>query len=279
MKKSMAFIKELYQRIMESDLFGKAAQLAYFFLLSLFPFMLFLMTLVGYLPIDEQTIIEFIETYAPGEINELINQNITELVNDQNGQLLSIGIIGTLWSASNAINAITNGLNDAHEVDEDRSFIVSRLIAIVLTIAMFFVIIMAFLLPIFGKAIGEYIFSFVGLSAGFLDVWDTLRWVVSSVVFFIVLLALYMLAPNKRIYFRNALWGALFATISWQLVSLAFSFYVNSVGNYSASYGSLGTVISLMIWFYLTGVIIMIGGIINAIVRKKTFLEIEGSKS
>lgn len=264
----MAFLKELYQRITEDDIFGLSAQLAYFFLLSLFPFLLFLMTLIGYLPIDQATVISFIETYAPGQITDLINQNVSELMNDQNGQLLSIGIIGTLWSASNAINAIMRGFNRAYDVDEDRSFIVSRLIAIVLTIAMVLIIGMAFLLPIFGKTIGVYIFTFFGLSAGFLSVWETLRWVVSSVVFFIVLVALYKLAPNKRIYFKNAVWGALFATIGWQLVSLAFSFYVSSMGDYSATYGSLGTVIVLMIWFYLSGIIIMIGGAINAILNK-----------
>lgn len=264
----MAFLKELYQRITEDDIFGLSAQLAYFFLLSLFPFLLFLMTLIGYLPIDQSIVISFIETYAPGQITDLINQNVSELMNDQNGQLLSIGIIGTLWSASNAINAIMRGFNQAYDVDEDRSFIVSRLIAIVLTIAMVLVICIAFLLPIFGKMIGVYIFTFFGLSAGFLSVWETLRWVVSSVVFFIVLVALYKLAPNKRIYFKNAVWGALFATIGWQLVSLAFSFYVSSMGNYSATYGSLGTVIVLMIWFYISGVIIMIGGAINAILKK-----------
>ncbi|MFC3015908.1 YihY/virulence factor BrkB family protein [Virgibacillus litoralis] len=264
----MAFLKELYQRITEDDIFGLSAQLAYFFLLSLFPFLLFLMTLIGYLPIEQSTVINFIETYAPGQITDLINQNVSELMNDQNGQLLSIGIIGTLWSASNAINAIMRGFNRAYDVDEDRSFIVSRLIAIVLTIAMVLIICMAFLLPIFGKTIGVYIFTFFGLSAGFLSVWETLRWVVSSVVFFIVLIALYKLAPNKRIYFKNAVWGALFATIGWQLVSLAFSFYVSSMGDYSATYGSLGTVIVLMIWFYLSGIIIMIGGAINAILKK-----------
>ncbi|MFB4168513.1 YihY/virulence factor BrkB family protein [Virgibacillus sp. JSM 102003] len=268
MKRSMAFLKELYQRISDDDIFGLSAQLAYFFLLSLFPFLLFLMTLIGYLPIDQSTVISFIETYAPGQITDLINQNVSELLNDQNGQLLSIGIIATLWSASNAINAIMRGFNRAYDVDEDRSFIVSRLIAIVLTIAMVLVICIAFLLPIFGRMIGVYIFTFFGLSAGFLSVWETLRWVVSSVVFFIVLVALYKLAPNKRIYFKNAVWGALFATVGWQLVSLAFSFYVSSMGNYSATYGSLGTVIVLMIWFYISGVIIMIGGAINAILKK-----------
>ncbi len=134
---------------------------------------------------------------------------------------------------------------------------------------MIFVIFIAFLLPIFGKAIGVYIFKFFGASGEFLQVWDAMRWVISSVVFFIVLVALYKMAPNKRIYFKNVVWGALFATIGWQLTSLAFSFYVSSMGNYSATYGSLGTVIVLMIWFYLSGVIIMIGGVINATLREQ----------
>src|SRR5699024_9956165 len=139
-----------------------------------------------------------------------------------------------------------------YSVEEDRSFIVSRLIAIILTIAMVIVIIVAFLLPIFGKMIGVYIFSFVGLSDDFIAAWDTLRWVVSSVVFFIVFLALYTLAPNKRIRLKHAVWGALFTTVSWQLVSLAFSYYVSTIGNYSGTYGSLGTIIVLMIWFYIS---------------------------
>ncbi|GGK03950.1 putative ribonuclease-like protein YfkH [Lentibacillus kapialis] len=263
------FGKKLFHRITDDDIFGLGAQLAYFLLLSLFPFLLFLMTLLGYVPIDSQNVTEFIQRYAPGEISQLINENISELVNNQNGSLLSVGVIGTLWAASNGVNAIMKGFNRSYEVGEDRSFIVMRLIAIVLTIAMVLVICMAFLLPVFGKMIGEYIFAFFGLSESFLNVWDTLRWIVSSAVIFIVLLALYKMAPNKRIYFKNVVWGALFATIGWQLVSLAFSFYVNSMGNYSATYGSLGTVIVLMIWFYLTGVIIMIGGTINAICKDK----------
>lgn len=275
MKKMKAFGKQLFKKITEHDVFGTAAQLAYFFLLSLFPFLLFLMTLIAYLPIDDQTIIGFIETYAPGGIAEMINENVSELVNNRNGSLLSIGIIGTLWSASNAINAIMKGFNEAYEVDEDRSFIVARLIAILLTLAMFFVICMAFLLPVFGKIIGEFLFTFVGMSEGFLSVWETLRWVISSVTFFIVLLALYKLAPNKRIYLKNAVWGALFATVGWQLVSLAFSYYVNSIGNYAASYGSLGTVIVLMIWFYLTGIIILIGGVINAVLLKNNLKDVK----
>ncbi|MBY7142728.1 YihY/virulence factor BrkB family protein [Virgibacillus sp. NKC19-3] len=268
MEKAVAFAKGVYQRIMNDDIIGLAAQLAYFFLLSLFPFLLFLLTLVGYLPIEESRVIAAITDYAPAQITDLINANISQLINQQNGGLLSIGIIGTLWAASNAINALTKALNKAYEVEEDRLFIVSRLIAIVLTIAMVLIICIAFLLPIFGQMIGESIFSLFGLSEGFLTVWEAMRWLVSSLVFFIVFLTLYKLAPNIKVYFKNVIWGALFSTISWQLVSLGFSFYVNNMGNYSATYGSLGAVIVLMIWLYISGIIIMTGGVINAVVRK-----------
>ncbi|MGM8363875.1 YihY/virulence factor BrkB family protein [Virgibacillus sp. W0181] len=269
MSRIYEFVKQLYEQIVRVDVFGLSAQLAYFFLLSLFPFLLFLITLLGYLPIDEHAVIDFLETYAPAEAMTLIEANITQLVYTQNGSLLSVSIIGTLWSASNGVNAITKAFNQAYQVEEDRSFLVARLIAIALTIAMIAIIGMALLLPVFGKTIGVYLFSFIHLSDSFLQIWNTLRWVVSSIVFFIVLLALYKLAPNKKIYFKNVVWGALFATISWQLVSLAFSYYVNTLGNYSATYGSLGTVIILMIWFYISGLIIIAGGIINAIIRNE----------
>lgn len=270
MKQTIAFIKQLFKQIGAADVFGLSAQLAYFFLLSLFPFLLFLITLLGHFPIDEDTLMDFIATYAPTDIVNLINTNISQIVNSQNSGLLSIGIIGTLWSASNGVNAITKSFNKAYEVDEDRSFIVSRLIAVALTIAMVLVISIALLLPIFGEKIGVYIFSFINMSEGFLDLWNMLRWVISSAVFFLVLLALYSLAPNVRIRLKYVVWGAVFATIGWQLVSLGFSYYVNTLGNYSATYGSLGTVIILMIWFYISGIIINTGGVINAMLLKNS---------
>ncbi|SFM45915.1 membrane protein [Gracilibacillus orientalis] len=262
------FIKQLIERITKDEVPGLAAQLSYFFLLSLFPFMIFLVTLVGYLPFDEINVMNFVSTYAPEEIMTLLNDNLAQIMNNRNGGLLSIGVIGTLWSASNGINALMRSFNKAYNIEEERSFIVMRAISVVLTIAMLLVILVAFLLPIFGKMIGVYLFSFFGLSEGFLDMWNTLRWVISSVIFFIVLMMLYRMAPSKRVYFKHIYIGAIFATICWQLTSLAFSYYVSSMGNYSATYGSLGGVIILMIWFYLSGIIIITGGEINAQIEK-----------
>src|SRR5699024_1728688 len=116
------------------------------------------------------------------------------------------------------------------------------------------------------KVIGEQLFAFIGLDE-YINAWNIIRWIVTSVTFFIALLLIYKLAPNEKVSFRHAITGALFATIFWQLTSLAFSFYVNTLGNYSATYGSLGTVIVLMIWFYLFGIIITTGGVINAFVK------------
>lgn len=256
--------KQFYKRIDEVDVFGLSAQLAYFFLLSLFPFLLFLINLIGYFPLNEDMVLLAIGDYAPPQVIDLIESNISTLLNVQNGGLLSVGIVGTLWAASNGMNAITKALNRAYHIEPKRSFIIYRFFSILMTIAMFFVILIALVLPVFGQMIGEYIFSWVGWSDEFTQIWQTFRWGTSTIIFFIVLLVLYKLAPRRRVYFKNVVWGALFSTFFFQLVSWGFSYYVSSLRNYSATYGSLGTVIVLMIWFYLFGMIVIIGGVLNA---------------
>ncbi|RWZ58157.1 YihY/virulence factor BrkB family protein [Halobacillus fulvus] len=269
MKAFMDIGKELFTRFNEDDVAGMAAQLAYFFLLSLFPFMIFLVTLLGYLHIEESRVLAFVSTYAPPETFDMITENVTSLLQNENSGILSIGILGTVWAASNGVNAIMRAFNRAYEVEENRSFIVTRFIAIILTFAMLLVIIVAFLLPVLGHSIGLYIFSFMGLSDTFISTWEALRWVISSVIFFLVLSFLFSTAPNKRIKIRDTIIGAFLATVGWQGVSLLFSFYVSNLGNFSGTYGSLGGVIVLMIWFYLTGIVLIIGGEINAILHRR----------
>lgn len=263
-KRIFSFGKELNSRIADADVFGLSAQLAYFFLLALFPFLLFLVTLLGYLPINEEVIGDFVTMYLPDEVASMINTNVSDLLNNRSGGLLSVSVIGTLWSASNGFNAITKSLNRAYRVEENRSFIIGRLIAIVLTISILIIICIALLLPVFGQEIGTFLFSFINMSEGFVEIWNLLRWVISSAAFIVVFIVLYKFAPNQKVEWKHTIWGALFATVGWQVVSFGFSYYVNTLGNYSATYGSLGTVIILMIWFYISGVIITSGGVLNA---------------
>ncbi|MFZ3591420.1 YihY/virulence factor BrkB family protein [Bacillus sp. DJP31] len=269
MKKSsdQSLLKELWKRYHNDEIAGLSAELAYFFLLSLFPFLIFLITLIGYLPFSQESVLEFMRQYAPGETMKMIETTLAAIIEKQNGGLLSFGIIATIWTASNGLNAVIRAFNRAYDVKETRSFIVARLMSVLLTLAMIVVIVIALLLPVFGEQIGVFVFSAFGLSDTFLTIWNAARWIVSFIVLLIVFSCLYYFAPNKHLHWKEVFSGAVFATLGWILVSSVFSYYVGNFGNYSATYGSLGGIIVLMIWFYLTGMIILIGGEINAILN------------
>ncbi len=260
-------ILQLWKRVSRDDIFGLAAQMAYYFLLSLFPLLLFLVSLLPYLPITEADLLAVVRDFAPAGTVELIESNIQELTT-KNIEILSFGIIATMWSASNGINAIVRAFNKAYDVKESRPYLIARGMSILFTFAMLFVIIIALLLPVFGKLIGIHLFSKLGLSDDFLATWNTLRWLISSIILFIVFTGLYWIAPNKKLSCLSIIPGALFATIGWELSSLAFSFYVTNIANYSATYGSIGAIIVLLIWIYITGIVIIIGGEINALHSK-----------
>lgn len=263
----MNFIKELFNRFIQDEVIGLSAQLAYFFLLSIFPFLIFLITLIGYLPISLDDLLGLVSQFAPGEAMDLIETNLRQIMEGPKGGLLSFGLIATIWSASNGINAIIRALNRAYGVKESRPYLLSRLIAIILTIAMIAAIIIALLLPVFGKAIGLFLSNYFGVSQSIIAIWDFFRIFISFFVMVIVLAVLYHFAPNKKLRIREVWYGAFFATFGWQLVSLAFSYFVLNFANYTATYGSLAGIIILMIWFFLSAMVIILGGEINAMMR------------
>lgn len=264
----LSFSKRVIKRINDVRATELSAQLAFYFLLSLFPFLIFTVTLLPYLGITSVEILNLVNDYAPDEAMALIESNLLTVIDTKKGGLLSFGLIATIWSASNAINGIIRSLNQTYQVKENRHFLVARGLAIVLTFAMIVVIIIALLLPVFGKMIGEFIFSYLNLSERFPIVWELFRWVLSFSIIAIVFSCLYYFAPNKRLPFKEVLIGGLFATLGWQLTSLGFSYYVSNFGNYSATYGSIGGVIVLMFWFYLSAFIIILGGVINAVIHQ-----------
>ncbi|WP_442854019.1 YihY/virulence factor BrkB family protein [Bacillus sp. FJAT-18017] len=267
---SKNIFKQLLHRIKEDDLPGLSAQLAYYFLLSLFPLLIFLLTLMPYLPIPQRDILGAIQDFAPPEAFALIEKNLTSIMENRSGGLLSLGVIGTIWSASNGINALVRAFNTAYNVDETRSFIVARGMSILFTFGMVFVFIIALVLPVFGKEIGEFLFSFLGLDGAFIVIWNLLRWALTPLILFGIFTILYWVAPNLKMKCKSAIPGAIFATVGWIITSLGFSFYVSNFGNYTSTYGSIGGMIILMIWLYLSAFIILLGGEINAFYAEKS---------
>ncbi|MED3625228.1 YihY/virulence factor BrkB family protein [Neobacillus thermocopriae] len=264
-----SLIRLLWHRIEEDDLPGMSAQLAYYFLLSLFPLLIVIFTLLPYLPIPHHDILGVIRGFAPPEAMELIEKNVNEILTHRNRGLLSFGIIGTIWSASNGIHSIVKAFNRAYNVKESRSFIVSRGMAILLTFGMILVFIVAIILPVFGREIGLFLFSTFGYTSEFLRLWNTLSLVVSAVILFLIFTGLYWIAPNVKLRCRSAFPGAVFATVGWIISSLGLSYYVGNFSNYSVTYGSIGAIIVLMLWLYISAFVIILGGEINAFYSEK----------
>lgn len=238
--------------------------MAYFFLLSIFPLLLFILTLLPYLSLEADQVVAFIQTQAPGDSGSIISENVQSLLSEPRGGLLSIGLLGTLWTASGGVGALIRSMNRAYEVKESRSFVKVKLLSVGLTIAMVFVIGITLILPVLGQVIFDGIKSAIFIPSGLAILFQALRWVIGAVIMVIVLMMLYRVAPNDTFKLKEVFWGSIFATIAWQLISFGFSFYVTNFGNYEATYGALGGIIILMVWFYLTGLILIIGGQINA---------------
>ncbi|MDP4106605.1 MAG: YihY/virulence factor BrkB family protein [Bacillota bacterium] len=259
-----SLLKMLWHRIDEDDLPGLSAQMAYYFLLSMFPLLIFLFSLLPYLPIQHQDLLGVIKGFAPAEVLDLIEKNLHDIMNNRHGGLLSFSIIGTIWSSSNGISAVVKAFNKAYNVKETRSFFVSSGMSVLLTFGMILVFVIVIVIPIFGKEIGVYLFSKMGFKVQFLEFWAALRWLISAVMLFLLFTGLYWIAPNTRLRCRSAFAGAAFSTVGWIVSSVALSFYVDNFSTFSITYGSIGAIIVLMLWLYITAFIIVLGGEINA---------------
>jgi len=249
---------------------GYAAQIAFFFLFALFPFLLSLTTLLAYLPAPGliRMLLRIIGHFAPDDVLYLVEKNLRDLVSVHQRGLLSFGVLLSLWTASNAVIAIRTALNAAFETEERRPYWKVRVTAGLLVISFTFFVIVSLLLLFFGPRIGVWLASLADLGDVFTLFWKILRWPLILCLMMTALSGLYRFAPTVRLSWHETAPGAITATGAWVAVSLAFSFLVNKFGSYNKAYGSIGTVIALLFWMYASGFIILLGGEINARLRE-----------
>ncbi|AQU81004.1 MULTISPECIES: YihY/virulence factor BrkB family protein [Planococcus] len=263
------FLKELLQRIKDVDVPGLGAQLAFFFLLSIFPLLIFLVTLLPYLSLSEEQIFSYMQEVVPGEVYVLIESTLQEILTSQNTGLLSFGILATIWSASLGMDSLIKSLNTSYKVTENRPLLIARGMSILMTILLILILIIALALPVFGEQLGLLIFSFLGLEEGFLALWSSIRFTIPTIITFVACAIIYWLAPNVKMNILSVLGGAAFAAIGWLVISYLFSIYISNFGNFSATYGSIGGVIILMLWLYISAMVLIIGGQINAVMKER----------
>lgn len=261
------FFREFYSRLTSMDLTSFGAQLAFYFLLALFPLLIFIMALLPYFSISEAGLMQFASSYVPEEIFLLIENTLQEIIFIRNGKWLSIGLIATIWSASSGMNALIRSINRSYDLVETRPFIVARAISFVLTILFVFLLLMALVLSVFGKHIGFVMFEYIGYENNFLEAWGRIRSFLPPLMMFGVFMFLYWVAPNRKLFISSVIIGAVFATIGWLIVSMGFSFYISTFSNFSATYGSIGVIIIMMLWLYILSMMVMIGGQLNAIMQ------------
>ena len=248
----------------EDNILGRAAELAYYFLLALFPMLIFLTSLVGFLPGLREAIFTALGKFVPGEAMRLVSETISDVTRHRSGGLISFGVLGALWAASGGVSAVMGTLNAAYDAREERSFWKIRLIAISLTVMLALLVVGGTALVMFGDRFAVWFGERLGMGPSFTVIWGVIHYLVGLALLFLGLELIYYFGPNVEQDWKWVTPGAVFAVVSMVVASLLFSLYLRFAPDYSATYGSLGAVIVLMLWLYLMGAVILIGGEVNA---------------
>lgn len=256
-----------FQEIGKDELINKASSLAYNFMLAIFPAIIFLFTLIPYIPIDhfQDQLMNLIALVLPIEAYDAVKTTLLDIVSNQNSRLLSFGFVLALIFATNGIHTLMQAFNKSSLIIETRPWLKQRLVAIYLTLLISTALIFGLII----MTIGEYIFGLLKTELRFKDsfwlyVLNIGRWSILVIVYFVTISLLYRYGPANAKKWRFFSAGSWMATILAVLTFWGFSYYINNFGNYNKLYGSIGTLIVLMIWLYLNSLIILVGFELNA---------------
>ena len=273
-KAPVKLVLRIYKGMSEDDVSGAAAELAYRFTLALFPFFIFLAALGGFVasafhiqnPTDQ--IMNQLGDSLPQDTASVLRTQLGSVIESRNAGLLSIGIAGAIWSASSGINALMKTTNRIFDIEESRSPVRRYLIAVVLTLMGAGLLVVSFALFFTGQIYGPQIAGQIGLQGPAARAFTLARWPVVIMMILVAVAFLYWLAPDRRVPLRWATPGALFFAVAWLVVTYLFGIYVSHFGSYNATYGTLGGVVLLLIWLYLTGFVILLGAEIDSVLEQ-----------
>ena len=262
-------LKRVWAEIQEDDVLGRAAQLSYYFLLALFPLLIFLTSVIGMIlgagSDLRRSLFGYLAEVMPPSAFSLIDSTMTEISKGSSGGKLSFGLLAALWAASNGMGAISEALNVAYDVKESRPWWKSRLQSIGLTVSLSVLIIGALVLVLYGGKIVEGLAANFDFGSAFVWTWKLLQWPIVLASMLLAFALIYYFAPDLRE--QKWAWitpGAVLGVALWLLASFGLRTYLHFFDSYSNTYGSLGAVIILMLWLYLTGVAVLVGGELNA---------------
>lgn len=276
MKRVIKYPKHVVTSVIDNDFSGMAAEMGFMLMLGIFPAMLFLMAIFGWMGNKSfmNSVLLFLSSVIPIDSMSLIHTVLREVMIFSKGGLMAvIGIIVTLFLTSNAVAVVLKGLNKAYKVEETRSFIYTRVLSIIMVFVNTFMLFLSINLIVFGKVIINFLVHYVGISHAFEISLLTLRWPVAFFALYFMALINYYILPDLKgdesLKRKSTLPGTLFFCVFWLVGSWGFSVYVNNLHTYNRVYGTIGAFAMLMMWLYYTSILLLIGGEINSQVYNK----------
>lgn len=260
-------IRKFMEELNEKHVSAYAAKTAYFIMLSFIPFLLLLVTLIQYTQVDKSTVQALFTGVVPSTINPLINSIIDEIYG-KSSTVISVSAIVTLWTAGKGITAVIQGLNSVFDVRETRNYIMLRIYGAFYTVLMLLAVTLLMVLVVFGNKLQMLLAAMVPFIGNIVDLVLRMRYVISMLVLVVMFAMLYCYTPNKKLSLKQQFPGAMFSAISWSLFSYGFSLYIDYFGNMSNMYGSLTTVVVVMLWLYMCMYLMLIGAVVNSLLEE-----------
>ena len=259
------------RKFYQDDSLTYGAALAFFFLLSMFPLLIFLASALAYIPIPDlfTHIVQLMSLVVPSNAMGRIRTILADVLQTNLG-LLSFGIAGAIWIASTGFDALIGVLDKVFEVRQSRPYWKRRVLAVGLTLLIGVMVIAALLAGVTGPFLGSLLPRIFGVHSMFVILWPYIRWTLILLFLVLSLQIIYLVAPSRRESFLSQTPGALLAVTVWIGISILLNLYLAHFANYNRIYGTLGAVIALLIWFYVTALAILLGAELNAeLVRQK----------
>lgn len=273
------FLNLLIAQIKTSGINDAAVVVAFWELLSLFPLIIFAGNIVPLLHIDGRNLIDYAITAFPPEIAQQILPIARHFITNGSGSLLSFGAIGTLWAASRGINALKRMMDRTYGVLGRQNPVLLRIVSMLMTLFLAIALVILILVFSFGQQILDWLTPLLNIPFDLPQLFSTLKWPVTTIVAFLMLLLIYYLLPNVKLRLRSVFPGALLTTVSWLLLSQLFSLYVQYFAQAVLSYGTIGFFIVLLLWLDFSAWIVMFGAILNVVVQYTFYGDVEHSQN
>lgn len=267
------YAKEIYEKFTAEDITTNSAQVAFYFIFALFPLLLFLLNVIGlFLGAAEgvkNELFSYLQQVMPAAAITLVQDTITELTSEGGGGKLTFGALIALWSASAGVDNIRIALNDIYDLEETRPWWKYKLVSVLLTLGIALLIFFALGIVFYGGQFLNLLVAPLGIEITSYFILTAFSIIVLGIALVLSFALLYNFAPNHNPYEWHWITpGAITAIVLWIVLSLGFRVYLNFFDSYSKTYGSVGAIIILLLWLYLTAMVILTGGVVNAVVEK-----------